>query len=56
MILNEVQSRPIIELVTEMNLVDVKIHTDDDGAIRSIEMKYVPISQKPDGKTQRYRC
>lgn len=51
MILNEVQRRPIVEVVAEMNLVEARIHTDDDGMIRSIEMKYVPISEKPDGKT-----
>lgn len=55
MILNEVQRRPIFEVVTEMNLVETKIHTSDDGTICSIEMKYVPISEHPDGKNHS-RC
>ena len=50
MTLNEVQRRPIVEVVAEMNLVETKIHTDDGGTIRSIEMKYVPVSENPDGK------
>lgn len=52
MILNDVQRRPIVELVAEMNLVEAKIHTDNDGVIRSIEMKYVPVDEKPVDKTR----
>lgn len=50
--LNDVQCRPIAEVVTEMNLTEVKIHTDDDGVVRSIEMKYVPTSGDHDSKIQ----
>lgn len=51
MMLNEVQRRPIVEVVAEMNLVEARIHTDDDGAVRCIEMKYVPVHKRRDGKT-----
>ena len=51
MTLNEVQRRPITEVVAEMNLVEVKIHTGDDGIIHAIEMKYVPIREKPNDRT-----
>lgn len=56
MTLNELQKRPLAEAVTDMNLVESKIHTDDDGTVRAVEMKYVPTdsAQHDKGKSGRY--
>lgn len=38
--LNEFYNKPLNEIVKEMELADIKIHTDDDNNIRTIEVKY----------------
>lgn len=40
MILNEFYTKPLQEVLTEMDLLDVKVHADDNGKIASIELKY----------------
>ena len=37
----EVYGSPIKEVVEAMNLVDVKIHSNDEGDVAAIELKYV---------------
>lgn len=39
--LNDVYTKPLKDVVC-MNLTDMKVHTDDDGEVRSIELKYEP--------------
>lgn len=34
--------KPISEAVKDLNLVDTKIHTDEEGNVCAIEMKYRP--------------
>ena len=38
--LNAVYTKPLKDVVEELNLTDMKVHTDDDGEVRSIELKY----------------
>lgn len=38
--LNEVYSRPLKEVVEEMELSEMKVHTDDNGVVKTIELKY----------------
>lgn len=38
----EVYAKPLKEVMEQLNLTDMKIHTDDDGEVRSIELKYEP--------------
>ncbi len=40
--LNDVYTKPLKDVVEELNLTDMKVHTDDDGEERSIELKYEP--------------
>lgn len=40
--LNDVYTKPLKDVVEELNLTDMKVHTDDDGEVRSIELKYEP--------------
>lgn len=42
MTLNDIYKRPLGEILAGMNTVDLKIHTGDDGTIKSIEVKYIP--------------
>lgn len=36
--LNDVYTKPLKDVVEELNLTDMKVHTDDDGEVRSIEL------------------
>lgn len=38
--LTELINKPLSEVVKEMKLVDTKIHSDDNGKIKCIELKY----------------
>lgn len=40
--LNEVYSKPLKEVIEKMDLSDMKVHTDDNGNVKSIELKYTP--------------
>lgn len=40
--LNDVYTKPLKDVVEGLNLTDMKVHTDDDGEVRSIELKYEP--------------
>lgn len=40
--LNNVYTKPLKDVIEELNLTDMKVHTDDDGEVRSIELKYEP--------------
>ncbi len=51
--LNEVYSRPLKEVIAELDLSDMKIHTDEDGDVKAVELKYT--DKKPGGeKTEKY--
>lgn len=39
--LNDFLRIPFDEVLKQMDLVDTKIHWDDNGFIRSVELKYV---------------
>jgi hypothetical protein len=34
--LNDVYTKPLKDVVEGLNLTDMKVHTDDDGEVRSI--------------------
>lgn len=36
----ELHTKPLQEALQEMELVDIKIHTDDSGEVKSVELKY----------------
>lgn len=40
--MNDLIDKPLTETLSNMDLVDFKVHSDENGTIRSIEMKYVP--------------
>lgn len=37
--LNDVYTKPLKDVVEELNLTDMKVHTDDDGEVRSMTLK-----------------
>ncbi len=39
--LNEVYNSPIKDVIETMNLVDIKVHSNDEGNVCAIELKYV---------------
>lgn len=49
--LNEFYNKPLNEIVKEMELADVKIHTDDDN-IRTIEVKYAVSTKVANSKSK----
>ena len=36
----ELQTKPLQEALQEMELIDIKIHTDDSGEVKTVELKY----------------
>ena len=40
MSLRELYQMPIKDVLEKMEIADLKIHTDDDGMVRTIEIKY----------------
>lgn len=44
--LSEMFTTSLEELTKKMELFDMKVHTDDSGYIRSIELKYIPKGGK----------
>ncbi len=38
--LNEIYSRPLKEVIAELELSDMKIHADDSGDVKAVELKY----------------
>ena len=49
MTLNDLQSKTIMEAVSEMDLVKTHIHADEDGNVCAIELKYAPKERKAQG-------
>ena len=52
--LNDVYTKPLKDVVEELNLTDMKVHTDDDGEVRSIELKYEPNNRFTKGAQSCY--
>lgn len=52
MTLNEFQKKPLSELLNEMDLIEIKAHTDKKGTIRAIEVKYSP-KNSPNQETRK---
>lgn len=44
--LSDFTSKPLNEALSEMELKDLKIHTDDDGNVRGVEVVYTPKEDK----------
>ena len=40
--LSEFVTKPLGEAIAELNLVDAKIHTDNEGNVEAVELKYEP--------------
>jgi hypothetical protein len=38
----DVYSKPLKEVVDKLELIDLKVHSDDKGDVKSVELKYVP--------------
>ena len=48
--LNEVYSRPLKEVIAELDLSGMKIHTDEDRDVKAVELKYT--DKKPGGENR----
>ena len=40
--LTEIYNKPLKEILEECDIISQQFHTDDDGNIKAIEMKYKP--------------
>lgn len=45
--LNEVYSKPLKEVIEELELSKAEIHTDDDGNVKAIELRYTEKAAEP---------
>ena len=48
--LNEVYSKPLCEVIKSLELTDMKIHSDDSGCVKAIELKYVTSDRASEKK------
>lgn len=49
MTLKDFNSKPLSEIIEQMDMIDLKIHLDNSGTINSIEIKYADPSN-PENK------
>lgn len=49
--LNEVYSKPLKEVIEALELSDMKVHTDDVGNVKAIELKYTEKQPEQEPKT-----
>lgn len=49
--LNEVYSKPLKDVIEALELSDMKVHTDDGGNVKAIELKYTEKKAEPEPKT-----
>lgn len=45
--LTELYNKPLIEALKELELTDMKIHSDERGAIKALELKYIEKMKGP---------
>lgn len=43
--MNDLLKKPLADSMSEMDLVDFKVHTDDKGNVKAIELKYRPTDE-----------
>ncbi|MDD3251790.1 MAG: hypothetical protein PHV18_04425 [Lachnospiraceae bacterium] len=53
--LNDLYSKPLEEVLQEFDIVDVKVHADESGIVKSIELKYGEKQKQPQTKTNPYQ-
>lgn len=51
--LNELYAKPIKEVIDEMDMVDLKVHTDNAGNVHSIEVKFSNGSEEIDERKRK---
>lgn len=44
--LSEVYSKPLKEVIENLELSDIKVHSDDNGNVKAIELKYTEKAPK----------
>lgn len=45
--LSEFMAQPLSEALSKLDMTDIKVHTNDDGEVKSIELKYEDRVVKP---------
>lgn len=53
MTLNDMYTMNLNEAVLQMNLSDMKVHTDDAGNVKSIELRYTEKQPRAESKPTR---
>ena len=46
--LNDVYTKPLKDVIEELELSDMKVHTDEGGNIKAIELKYTEKEPVPE--------
>lgn len=45
MTLKEMRDQPLASILEKMDIVDLKVHSDDQGNICTVEIKYAPTKE-----------
>ena len=53
MTLKDFNSKPLSEIIEQMDMIDLKIHLDNSGTINSIEIKYADPAEADNSKVRR---
>lgn len=53
--LGDFWSKPLSEALEELDMVDIRVYTDDSGYVRSVEIKYEYIKEKSSEKSNMRR-
>ena len=51
--LSEVYSSPLKEIIEELELSNMEVHSDEGGNVKAIELKYSEKKPEPDPKTMK---
>ena len=51
--LKDFNSKPLSEIIEQMDMIDLKIHLDNSGTINSIEIKYADPAEADNSKVRR---
>lgn len=54
MTVTEFYSNSLVVSLEQFKLLDVKVFADNDGIVRSVEIKYVPDDKKPEQSTSQF--
>lgn len=51
---NDMYSKTMADVIESMELIDFKIHNDDEYNVKAIELKFAPVDSIPEKKVPKW--